>query len=183
MTTFDERHPKFLGFDRLWFKPSEWQQFFPANLRVGAKVQVKGVPFERWVLHNHMQQASNAWDQSHIKSGTMTSEVTAVNGNLVDLTLRANYSMKAKTQWNEGAYEGNLLGKIQYDLGKQAFTKFDSVMFGWHHVGIPKSNMHVGEPSQWVATYTTINPLSDADDRMLPGNWYWGYGLNWCKTR
>ena len=28
MTTFDERHPKYLGFDRLWFKPSEWQVLF-----------------------------------------------------------------------------------------------------------------------------------------------------------
>ena len=96
---------------------------------------------------------------------------------------RATYSMKAKTQWNEGAYDGSLLGKMQYDLGSQRFTKFDSVMLGWHHVGVFKDNLHSGALTQWVASYATLNPLADADDRMLPGNWYWGYGLNWCKTR
>jgi hypothetical protein len=183
MTTFDERHPKFLGFDRLWFKPSEWQQFFPQNIKVGSKTQIKGIPFERWVIHNHMQKGHNAWEPDHIKSGSMVTEVTGIAGNLVDLSLKASYSMKADTKWNTGAYDGSLMGKIQYDLGANKFTKFEVVMLGWHHAGKFLDNARSGELTQWVSSYTTINPHNDADDRMIPGNWMWGYGLNWCKTR
>ncbi len=183
MTTFDERHPKFLGFDRLWFKPSEWQQFFPQNIKVGSKTQIKGIPFERWVIHNHMQKGHNAWEPDHIKSGSMVTEVTGIAGNLVDLSLKANYSMKGNTQWNIGTYDGSLIGKIQYDLGANKFTKFEVVMLGWHHAGKFLDNARSGELTQWVSSYTTINPHNDADDRMIPGNWMWGYGLNWCKTK
>ena len=183
MTTFDERHPKFMGIDRLWFKPTEWWQFFPETLKVGAKAKIIGAPYNRWVLHNHMQKGSSAWDVNHIQSGSMTTEVTAVNGNFVDLTLRATYAMKANTQWNVGSYDGSLFGKIQYDLGKKQFTRFEAVMFGWHHAGKFMDNLRAGELTQWVAAYATINPNADADDRMIPSNWMWGYGMNWCRTK
>jgi hypothetical protein len=130
-----------------------------------------------------MQQANNAWDRDHIKSSSMVSEVTGVAGNLIDLIVKANYSMKADTKWNTGSYDGSLLGKIQYDVASNTFTKFEVVMLGWHHAGKFLDNMRAGELTQWVSSYTTLNPLKDADDRMIPGNWMWGYGLNWCKVR
>lgn len=183
MTTFDERHPKFMGIDRLWFKPTEWYQFFPRELKVGNRVSIKGDVLNRWVLHNHMQKGASAWDASQIRSGTMTSEVTGVKGNLVDLTVRASYSMKANTQWNVGSYDGSLLGYIQYDLAAKKFTRFEAVMFGYHDAGKFEANLRSGDLKQWVASYATLNPLADSDDRMLPSNWMWGYGLNWCKTQ
>jgi hypothetical protein len=183
MTTFDERHPHYIGIDRMWFKPSEWQNFLPSNLKVGSKNEVKGAPRDRWVLHNHMQKACSAWDVDHIKAASMTTEVKKIEGNLIDLELRAKYSMKANTQWNKGAYDGNLFGKLQFDWSKKQFTKFEVVMLGWHDMGTFLDNARTGELTQWVASYSTINPNADSDDRMVPSNWMYGYGMNWCRTR
>lgn len=182
MTTFDERHPKFFGIDKLWFKPSEWRRFIPQSLTVGATAQVTGAPMERWVLHNHMQKACSAWDRSHIKSGSMTATVEKREGTKVTIALQASYTLKADTQWNKGAYQGNLLGRLVYDSARDTVASFESVMFGTQDMGTFLPNARAGELVQKVATYATINPKSDPDDMLLPSDWKWGYTLRWCQT-
>ncbi len=182
MTTFDERHPKFFGIDRLWFKPSEYRQFLPRNLKVGASVDLNGRISEIWILHNHMQKAGSAWWQEHIKQGTLSSTITRIEADTIDIEIKGHYEAKADSQWNTGSYSGDLLGKATYNQRTGEFIAWESVMFGKSTVGTLLSNVHAGDKSQMVATYATINPLSDSDDAMVPSDWLYGYGLNWCRT-
>lgn len=183
MTTFDERHPMFFGIDRLWFKPSELQSLIPNSLTVGAVRQVTGPMRTRWVLHNHMQKAASAWDEPHIQVGSFSSSIKAVNGSLITLEVKAHYELKANTQWNTGSYKGDLLGTVILNSKSFECTQFEAVMYGRSTLGKLLPNAHAGDPSQMVASYITINPHTDEDDNMIPSNWMWGYGLNWCQSR
>lgn len=183
MTSFDERHPMFFGIDRLWFKPSELQTLLPGSLTVGSSKQVNGPMGTRWVLHNHMQKAASAWDEPHIQVGIFTSTVKEVSGSKVNLEIKAHYELKANTQWNTGSYRGDLLGKLTIDSRSLECSAFEATMFGRSTLGKLLPNAHAGDPSQMVASYITINPQTDADDNMIPSNWMWGYGLNWCQSR
>ena len=180
MTTFDERHPKFFGIDRLWFKPSEYQQFIPRQLTTNASVSIKGPALERWILHNHMQKACSAWWPEHIKQASLTSTITGISGDAIDIELKGTFQVKADSEWNTGSYQGTLLGKATYNQRTREFIAWESVMYGKSTLGKLLPNAHVGDPSQMVATYATINPLADADDAMVPSDWLYGYGLNWC---
>jgi hypothetical protein len=183
MTSADQRHPMYFHVDRLWFKPSEWRAWLPPSLSVGAKTAVDGPARRRIVMLSHMQAGSSAWWEEHIVGGNMTSQVTAVKGNEVSLRVSASYDMKADSQWNKDTYQGNLLAFATYDRKQDRFTRFELATLGTHMVGEMKSNLHVGNPTQRIAAYATLNPSADADDRMIPQNWKYGYSLEWCRTR
>lgn len=182
METFDERHPKFFGIDRLWFKPSEFRAYVPREYKVGNAIKVSGPAMERYILMSHMMKAQGAWDVNHIKTGDMTSRITKIEGSKIHLEIRAHFIASANTQWNKASYEGNLLGRAVYDSASDTMTQFEAVMLGTHDVGVLVSNLHKGDRVQRVASSFSLNPLSDADDRMLPQQWFWGYGLRWCRT-
>lgn len=181
MTTFDERHPKYFGIDRLWFKPSEFKQYLPRDFRVGATTTVVGAPMQRWLLHNHMQKACSAWDVSQISHAVLTSTITKLSGSLVDIEIRGEFAIKADTQWNSGSYSGNLLGRATFDRDQGQFTAWESVMLGRATLGKLLPNAHAGDLTQAVASYATINPHLDKDDDMVPSDWKYGYGLDWCR--
>jgi hypothetical protein len=183
MTSFDQRHPMYYHVDRLWFKPSEWKAWLPSRLAVGAKTRVEGPARTRIVMLSHMQAGSSAWWEEHIRGGTMTSTVTAVEGDAIKLRIQADYHMKADSQWCKDDYDGDLLAFATYDRAKGRFTRFELAMLGTHKVGHMMDNLHQGSPVQRIGAYATINPLTDDDDRMLPASWKYGYGLAWCRTR
>jgi len=130
-----------------------------------------------------MQKAASAWDEPHIQVGNFTSTVTAVNGSDVTLEIRAHFELKANTQWNTGSYNGDLLGRVTLNARTFECSEFEATMFGRTTLGRLLPNAHAGDLSQMVASYITINPQKDADDNMVPSNWMWGYGLNWCRTQ
>lgn len=181
MTTFDQRHPKFYHLDRLWFKPSEWRAWLPSNLAKGAKTRVTGPAYTRIVLLSHMQAGQSAWWESHIRGGQMESEVIGVDGDIVSLRITATYAMKGDTQWCTDTYNGKLLAYADYDQKQRQFKRFDLAMLGTHRVGKMVENIHVGSPEQKIAAAATLNPSSDADDRMIPMNWKYGYTLEWGR--
>lgn len=182
MTTFDERHPKYYGMDRLWYKPSEWRGWIPGERRVGASREVDGPLRDRIVLRSHQHQAQAAWDISHIRQAKMTSTITGVEGDHVSLRIEANYSMKADTRWNKSTYAGDLLAYATVDTSSGAWTDFRGAMLGTWTVGMMPENLRVGDPSQRTASSFRLNPLDDPDDAMRPSQWRWGYGLAWCRT-
>lgn len=182
MSTFDQRHPMFFHVDRLWFKPSEWRRWLPSELKAGAAVRVEGPARSRIVMLSHMQAGGSAWDPEHLEGGTMTSTITSVDGDTVELRIAADYDMRADTQWNKSTYRGNLLAFATYDRKRDAFTRFDLAMLGTQTLGRMMSNLHVGSPTQRIAASASLNPLADADDRMIPQQWKWRYTLAWCRT-
>ncbi len=182
MTTFDERHPTYLGIDRIWFKPSELASLFPAKIEVGAKKSVSGPLLDRWILTSQMMKGSAAWDESMFTNANMTSTVKAVRENEFDLLLSAQYDIRANTQWNKGHYNGELLANATYNRQSKTFTKFECVLFGTHTAGTRLSNVHSGDLSAKIAAFATINPHSDPDDDMPPSEWMWRYTLRWCQS-
>lgn len=65
---------------------------------------------------------------------------------------------------------------------RNAFTRFDLAMLGTQTLGRMMPNLHVGSPTQRIAALASLNPLADADDRMIPQQWKWRYTLAWCRT-
>ena len=181
MTSFDQRHPMYFHIDRLWYKPSEWRAWLPSRLEVGAKTEVQGPAKTRIVLLSHMQAGSSAWWEEHIRASRMVSEVSSISGSEVKLKITAEYDMKADSQWCLDTYRGRLLALATYDRGRDEITSCELAMLGTHTVGRMMSNLHVGNPAQQVAAYATINPARDADDRMIPQSWKYGYTLRWCR--
>jgi hypothetical protein len=181
MTSFDQRHPMYFHIDRLWFKPSEWRAFLPRTLSVGAQTEVTGPARTRIVLLSHHQAGGSAWWEEHIRGGNTVSRITKVSGSQVFLSISANYTMSANSQWCKDRYQGDLLAEAIYDSAKGEFTRFDLAMLGTHTVGEYRSNLHSGDLTARIAVSATINPLLDEDDRMRPQNWKWGYTLNWCR--
>lgn len=182
MTSFDQRNPMYFHIDRLWFKPSEWKEFLPSSLTVGSKANVTGPGRTRIALLSYLHPGGSAWWMEHIKGGQTTTEVTAVRGNLVDLKLTARYEMKANFQYNKGSFYGDQIGYMTYDTTARKFTRFEYVTLGVHDVGEMKTNIHVATPTTTVASFAELNPGTDPDDNMIPQQWKWGYGLNWCRT-
>lgn len=182
MTATDQRNPDFYHLDRLWFKPSEWREFLPTKLNVGATRPVEGVAKTRWVMLSHMQAGHSAWWIEHIRSSTMTSRVANIEGQLVKLEISGSYQMKADSQWCRDTYDGEILIHATFDTSKQQWQRFEACLLGTHTVGQMMSNIHAGSPTQRIAAYATINPGSDPDDQMIPYAWKHGYGLNWSRT-
>ncbi|MGV3617415.1 MAG: hypothetical protein ACO1SV_18980 [Fimbriimonas sp.] len=182
MTSADQRHPMYYHVDRLWFKPSEWRKWLPPRLAVGARTTVTGPALTRIVMLSHTQAGSSAWWEEHIRNARMVSEVTGVQGDDVTLRISATYDMRADSQWNLDTYRGDLLAFATYDRKANRFARFELATLGTHTVGRMMSNLHVGNPTQRVAAYATINPAAAADDRMIPQNWKYGYSLAWCRS-
>jgi hypothetical protein len=63
MTTFDERHPTYVALDRLWFKPSEWRQFLPRDLRPGASADLSSLVGQRLVTNTHLMKDCSPWEE------------------------------------------------------------------------------------------------------------------------
>jgi hypothetical protein len=178
MSTFDERHPVFLGLDRLWFKPSEWQGWIPRELRVGAETEVTGPLRDRIVLLCHQHKAHMAWWPEHIREGRMTSRITGIKGSLISLRIEASYRMKADSEWNTGSYEGSLLAKAEFDAASKRWLKFEGAMLGTVVAGRRLENIHKGELSQRVAS--AFNLEEGAPDT-LPMGWPDYYGPDWAS--
>lgn len=179
MTSFDQRHPMYFHLDRLWFKPSEWRAFIPAD---GRATEVTGPARTRLVLLSHHQAGQSAWWEEHIVGGKTVSRVVARRGDLMDLEIEGTYTMRADSEWCKDSYEGRMMAHATFDMAGRRFTRFDLAMLGRHTVGRRMENLHVGDLTAKIAASASLNPLRTASDRMLPQNWKYGYGLPWCRT-
>lgn len=183
MTTFDERHPRYLGLDRLWLKPSEYAAYFPRELKAGATTTVTGPARDRFVLHCHMMKGQVPWDESMFQNMEMTSKVIKADNRQIELQIQASYQLKGNNQWNRSTYKGKLLAKAVYNRQSESFDEFETVILGDSTAGSRQSNVHAGDLTSTIASYLTINPLKDADDALPPHNWMYGYGLQWCRSQ
>lgn len=181
MTTFDERHPIYMGIDRIWFKPSELAALFPAKLTVGATTTVTGPFRDRWIETSQMMKGGAPWDPPMFRDSVMSSKVVEASASTLKLEISAKYLAEANTQWNKGSYNGDFLAFATYNRQTQEFTKFEVAMLGTHNAGTRLSNVHAGDLSAKIATYAVINPLSDPDDAMAPSGWMYRYTLEWCR--
>lgn len=181
MTSFDQRHPMYYHMDRLWFKPSEWRAFLPRDTIVGASTEITGPARTRIVLLSHHQAGASAWWEEHVTGGRTVSKVTKVDGDDVHLQITGDYTMSANSEWCKDKYQGNLIATAVYSRSRDEFTRFDLGMLGTHTVGQRRENLHAGVLTSKIAVTASLNPLLDADDKMVPQNWKWGYTVDWCR--
>lgn len=181
MTTFDERHPRYLGLGKLWLKPSEYAAFLPQNLAPGSSTAVTGPSRDRLVFHSHMMKGSVPWDESMVESANMTSRIASVEGPLVHLQIEADYRLKGNNQWNTGRYQGRFLAKAAYNRETKTFQSFEGVILGAFTAGKRMDNVHAGELTSTIASAFTMNDSRDPDANLPPSEWMYGYGLEWCR--
>ncbi|MGV3722029.1 MAG: hypothetical protein ACO1SX_14050 [Actinomycetota bacterium] len=182
MTSFDVRHPMYFAIDRLWYKPSEYGAWVPLDRRVGATATVRGPALDRLIMLSHLLVSQNPWQPGDVRRGEMTSRVTAVDGARLTLRITAEIDVKANTQWNQGAYTGNLIGRAVYDTGSRRFSEFELLSLGTHTQSPMQPNMHAGSPTSRVGALITLNPQNDPDNQMLPSQWRYGYPRGWSST-
>jgi hypothetical protein len=182
MNSFDVRHPMYFAIDRLWYKPSEYAAWVPPDRRVGGSIAVRGQALSRLILLSHVTVSQNPWQPGDIRRGEMTSRITAVDGARLTLRITADFDVKANSQWNQGAYTGNLIGRAVYDGTTRRFTEFELLSLGVHTQAPMQPNMHVGSPISRVGALVTLNPQNDPDNRMLPAQWFYGYPRGWSNS-
>lgn len=181
MTTFDIRHPMFYSIDRLWYRPDEFAGWIPRERRAGASVQVTGPAVDRLVSLGHLVQSQDPWGPDTVRRAAMTSTVTSADGDRLRLKITAEFDLKSSTQWNQGSYRGNLIGRAAYDTKARKFVEFELLSLGTHTQAPLRPNMHSGGPVSQVGSLITLNPQDDPDDRMLPNNWFYGYPRGWAS--
>ncbi len=168
----DTRHTSFYKLDRVWFTREQARSFLPADLKAGAKTQVRGSALNLLVRLNlgTFIQPNPAWNAEDVRSAVLNSEVTSIKGNIVEVRFSGEAELRADSRYNRNSYTSKLLGSASYDTRTQAFTKFELLAVGTHTVGdagqgAPTSAR--GPKSIPLGVLFTING-TNANDRVVP---------------
>jgi hypothetical protein len=118
--------------DYAWFTRSEAKQFLPAQPRVGKKHDLPLPVIHRIAcahLVDNVRGQTAPFEESHVKKARLTSEVTAVDGNVVTLRLEGE-TLTAREGPRKHGLDLRLLGKATYDAAKERFLTFELVALG-----------------------------------------------------
>ena len=123
----------------VWFTETEWKSLVPAEAKVGDRVSIPD-GIQKRLIRYHLVNGTfglpGHWRLEDIRSAnlTLTVEKTAPTLQMQlkgDVRL-ANDADAAKAQ---RGYEAQLLGHLEYDPVKKAFTRFDIVALGQYWGG------------------------------------------------
>ena len=129
--------------DYVWLQRSEWQLLVPPAPRVGASFEVDGVVAER-IFRFHLNPTlvygeTNGLRKEDIRDGRLTLKVIEVSANVLRMRMDgfarlgndfATADAAAKERRSSSGYEPTLLGYLEFDRAKKAFTRFDLVALG-----------------------------------------------------
>jgi hypothetical protein len=132
--------------DYAWFQSPEAKQFLPPELRVGQKHELPAPLIRRLArahLVDNVRGQTMPYDEKHIEKARLTTEVTAVNGDLVSLRLEGETRAAAEGTWSvsgqrgrrnitpqKRGFETRLLGQATYDVKQERFRSFELVAVG-----------------------------------------------------
>lgn len=174
--------PALTQVDMLWMTDGEARSLFPAEPVVGASIRIPELLERRMIVHS-VPCANPVGDR-----GELTTTVTAASAERVSLRLEG-WSRQGKSfEETQEAYqkpEGEKkrapngqatrwLGFLDYDLKKQAFTRFDVVAIGdsWGETFNRKYGTGAGAPPQrWPSGYAFELAGHGAADRITPPKW------------
>jgi hypothetical protein len=118
--------------DYAWFTKGEAKQFLPAPPQVGKKQDVP-VPILHRIACAHLvdnvRGQTAPFEESQVKKARLTTEVTAVDGNVVTLRLEGETRTDAEGFRKHGL-DMRLLGKATFDMTKERFLTFELVALG-----------------------------------------------------
>jgi hypothetical protein len=118
--------------DYAWFTKGEARQLLPAEPQVGKKQDVPVPVLHRIVcahLVDNVRGQTAPFEESQVKKARLSTEVTAVAGDVVTLRLEGQTRTAAEGPRPHGL-EMRLLGKATYDVAKERFRTFEMVAVG-----------------------------------------------------
>jgi hypothetical protein len=118
--------------DFAWFTKAEARQFVPLEAKVGNKQNLP-VPLLHRIACAHLvdnvRGQTSPFEESQVKQARLSTEVTAVDGDVVSLRLEGETRTAAEGRPEHGL-EMRLLGKATFDLAKGRFLAFELVAVG-----------------------------------------------------
>jgi hypothetical protein len=118
--------------DFAWFTKAEARQFVPLEAKVGKKQDLP-VPLLHRIACAHLidnvRGQTFPFEESQLKKARLSTEVTAVDGDVVSLRLEGE-TRTAMEGGREHGLEMHLLGKATFDLAKGRFQTFELVAVG-----------------------------------------------------
>jgi hypothetical protein len=118
--------------DFAWFTKAEARQFVPAEAKVGNKHDLP-VPLVHRIACAHLvdnvRGQTSPFEEGQVKKARVSTEVTAVEGDVVALRLEGE-TRTAAEGGREHGLEMRLLGKATFDLAQGRFRRFELVAVG-----------------------------------------------------
>jgi hypothetical protein len=118
--------------DFAWFTKAEARSFVPAEAKVGKKEDLPGPLLRRIAcahLIDNVRGQTSPFEESQVKKARMSTEVTAVDGDVVSLRLKGE-TRTAMEGGREHGLEMRLLGKATFDVANGRFRAFELVAVG-----------------------------------------------------
>lgn len=133
--------------DFAWFTKTEARQFVPAEAKVGQKQDLP-IPLLHRIACAHLidnvRGQTDPFNEKQVKKARMSTEVTALNGNVVSLRFEGETRTLMERQREHGL-DMQLLGKATFDLAKGRFLTFELVAIGSRWGGT-RYNGRFGDP-------------------------------------
>lgn len=133
----DTRHRFYYKLDRVWLTREQARSLVPMPIRTGSRSPI-GRPALAIITRLHLGvfvQPNPAWNAEDVQSAELTSEITAVSGDVVELSLQGAARYAANNQFNQRRYDPKLIGRATYNSRRQQFESFTLVAVGTHTVG------------------------------------------------
>ncbi len=123
--------------DHVWMTAEEWKQLIPAGAKKGDTVDVPrtlALRLARFHLVDSTRGEPPHWSMKEVRSVKLTLTVEEASESRTTLRLdgEALLSTDADVKKAERGYDARLLGRVEYDGGKKAITRFDAVALGEH---------------------------------------------------
>jgi hypothetical protein len=143
------------GYDYLWLEQAEWRTLIPKEMKAGHRFPLPQPLVAKLACDalNHtglMRAPSTRWAPKHIKNLALDLTVTEATPTVVRMTLQGSVSHESPRDdapyWRDESrlcrahsfsngdtplkYDARLLGYLDYDRQKDAFTRFDIVSAG-----------------------------------------------------
>jgi hypothetical protein len=163
----DTRHPSFYKLDRVWYTKEQARAFVPAEMRRGAKSQVRGATLALIVRLNlgTFIQPNPAWNGEDVRKAVLKSEIKSVTDGVAQLEFTGEAEMKADNAHNNRSFSAKLLGKASYDTRSQKFETFELLAVGTHTMGDRGEDTRAtGPKSTPLGVLFTINGTNANDD-------------------
>jgi hypothetical protein len=167
--------------DFMWIPETEWQALVPAEPRKGASHAVP-TSFALRLFRYHLDPARGFTEganfgASRSDAGKLTLTVQDATADQLKLMLEGQADLKQSGRDEPAIYQPAILGYLEYDRNKKAFTRFDIVALGTAS-GLPcdangkvafrKGSYPVGIAFELVANPTTAERLHPRGARDNP---------------
>lgn len=123
--------------DAMWLTKDEWQSLVPPSPKAGDKFKVPDAVRLR-IVRAHLVDGTMSlifpWEKEHVRQEKMTLTVERVTPDSIQLRLEGSAVLATDVEVPrtkaKAAYQPRLLGNLEYNRGKNTFTRFDIVAIG-----------------------------------------------------